>query len=139
MYMFKLLSTILFFLLPATAVSGQSSARIFTYDASGNRIAVGVPASRAPEKAADSSARHETVTLSVTPKSDGTVCLSVRHPLGTPEYEARVYTSAGQLVARLGPTSDPQSTFNLSSMPPGAYVIDVGVDGSHITRKVVME
>ena len=132
----------LMLLLPFLAVSsamGQSNARVFTYDAAGNRIAIGVPVLLAPGMNQDLQEGREDEEVKVTQKPDGHVRIDVRTDGERKEYSARVFASSGKLVAKLATTSNPISNINLSDLQPGVYVIDVAIDGRHVTHKVVKE
>lgn len=129
------------FILSITVIPamGQSSARIFTYDAGGNRISMGLPLLRLPQKAPDESISHEEAPLTITSQPDGKVQLTVRHNDPQRKYSAMVYTTSGKRVATLPPTSRPLSVIDLSALQPGVYLVDVAIDGSHVSQKVVKE
>ena len=120
----------------AVPALGQTAARVFTYDAAGNRTAMGVPVSLARRSAAGGSAEQEHGAMTVVSLPDGQVRLSARVPS---EYSAKVYTASGQAVATLAPTTSPVSTIDLSSLQPGVYVVDVSIGERHVVQKVVRE
>ena len=129
----------IFTLLAAIPSKAQTNARIFTYDAAGNRIAMGVPASQAPESLFDEATDEETPTVAVTANSDGRVQFTARNFCDVDTYSAEVYTAAGQRVATLRPTSSPVSAIDLSAWPSGVYVVDVTVGDRHVIHKIAKE
>ena len=133
----KMMSMLLFVFITASSAMGQSSARVFTYDASGNRTAIGVPVSNAPKKGLDLQKAKNDGLVTVTSHPNGQVRLEVRMEGDMKEYNAKVFSSSGQLVAKLAKTSSPISTINLSDLQPGVYVIDVAIGLHHVTHKVV--
>ena len=122
---------------PATA---QTTARTFTYDAAGNRIAMGVPLSQVPGRPSAVFGTEETPAVSITSRPDGHVYVLPRQSAGRDiTYSATVYNAAGQTVAVLPATDSPRSPIDLSSLQSGVYVVDVLIGDSHVTRKVTKE
>ena len=121
---------------PATA---QTTARTFSYDAAGNRIAMGEPMSQAPRRPSAVLGAGEETSVSITSRPDGHVEILPRKMEQGGTYSATVYNAAGQVVAILPATDSPRSTIDLSPLQGGVYVVDVLIGDRHATRKVTKE
>lgn len=117
----------------------QTPARVFTYDAAGNRIAMGVPVSQAPRKTDDSVEEKLADIVSFTTHPDGHIRIHVLKEDEDLPYSARVYTTSGQIVAKIPSTKSPVSSINLSSYPSGVYIVEVIIGERHITHKIIRE
>ena len=127
-------------LLSTAPAPAQTTARTFSYDAAGNRIAMGVPMSQAPRRPSAVLGAGEETSVSITSRPDGHVEILPRQSAGRDvTYSATVYNAAGQVVAVLPATDSPRSTIDLSPLQPGVYVVDVLVGDRHATRKVTKE
>jgi hypothetical protein len=135
----KKLLLLLLSLLSSHFAMAQTPVRVFTYDAAGNRIAMGIPVSQAPRKTDDSVEEKMADMVSFTAHPDGHVQIHVLKGSGETAYYARVYTTSGQIVAKLQTTTSPVSSINLSSYPPGVYIVEVIIGERHITHKIIRE
>ena len=126
-------------LLSSHFAMAQTPARVFTYDAAGNRIAMGIPVSQAPRKTDDSVEEKMADIVSFATHPDGHVQIHVLKGSEGIAYYARVYTTSGQIVAKLQTTTSPVSSINLSSYPPGVYIVEVIIGECHFTHKIIRE
>lgn len=134
--MIKQLLIILLTLLSSNA-KAQSTARVYTYDAAGNRITMGIPQVQAPRKPVnDMESKEIPVTISALP--DGYVLIQMEIDKGT-TYSARVYTTSGKLIAILHPTSNPISVIDLSSLQANVYIVDIAFNDRHVIHKIARE
>lgn len=134
--MIKQLLIILLTLLSSNA-KAQSTARVYTYDAAGNRITMGIPQVQAPRKPVnDMESKEIPVTISALP--DGHVKIQMKTDSGT-TYSVRIYTTSGKLVAILQPTTSPVSVLDLSSLQANVYVVDIVLDDCHVIQKIARE
>jgi hypothetical protein len=137
----ELLISLLFLFLSAysTLAQAQAPARTFTYDAAGNRITMGVPLLQTPRKTEDSVLEKRADIVSFTNHPGGHVLIHVLNGNEDLTYSARVYTTSGQIVTRVLPTTSPVSSIDLSSYQAGVYIIEVIIDDRHITHKIIRE
>lgn len=135
----KQYTLLFFFLLSTHFAMAQTPARVFTYDAAGNRIAMGIPVPQAPKKIDDSMEEKLADMVSFTTYPDGNVQIHVLKKAENLAYSARVYTTSGQIVAKLQTTTSPVSSINLSSYPLGVYIVEVIIGERHITHKIIRE
>lgn len=134
--MIKQLLIILLTLLSSNA-KAQSTARVFTYDAAGNRIAIGIPQAQAPRNPVNDMGKTE-IPVTITTLPDGHVLIQMKTDSGI-TYSARVYTTAGKIVAILHPTTSPVSVLDLSSLQANVYVVDIVLDDCHVIQKIARE
>lgn len=120
----------------SSSAKAQSNARVFTYDAAGNRISMGIPQSQAPRKPSNYMKSKE-IPVTITTFPDGHVQIQMKTDGTT--YSAKVYSSSGKLVAILQPTSSPVSILDLSSLQANVYVVDIAFDDRHIVQKIARE
>jgi len=120
----------------SSSAKAQSNARVFTYDAAGNRISMGIPQSQAPRKPSNNMKSKE-IPVTITTFPDGHVQIQMKTDGTT--YSAKVYSSSGKLVAILQPTSSPVSILDLSSLQANVYVVDIAFDDRHIVQKIARE
>lgn len=121
----------------SSSVKAQSTARVFTYDAAGNRIAMGIPQAQAPRNPLEDIGKPE-IPMTITALPDGHVQIQMKTDSGI-TYSARVYTTAGKIVAILHPTTSPVSVLDLSSLQANVYVVDIAFDDRHVIQKIARE
>ena len=99
--------------------SSAQSARTFTYDAAGNRVAMGVPVQQSPKRNPGGDQGGLEASFDIAMQPGGHVRLMVKNLGKGEKYEASLYTTSGQLVANIAPTTNPASSINMSSLQPG--------------------
>lgn len=129
-------SIIILLTLLSSSAKAQTNARVFTYDAAGNRIAMGIPLSQAPQRPADDMESKE-IPMTITTLPDGHVQIQMKTDGTT--YSARVYTTAGKLAAILQPTTSPLSILDLSSLQANVYIVDITLGDRHVVQKITRE
>ena len=125
-----------------TSVSLKSSAqnaRTFTYDAAGNRIAMGVPVQQAPGRNPNGNPGGLEASFDVAIQPGGHVRLMVKNLGKNEKYAASIYTTSGQLVANLASTANPVSNINMSSLQAGVYVIKLTIGKQQFSRVITKE
>lgn len=129
-----------FFLLQSNYFAiAQTSARTFTYDAAGNRIAMGVPVFEIPRKTNDNVVKEMADTVSFTTHPNGHVLIHILSKSEDIVYSVRVYTTSGQIVTKVMTTTTPTFSIDLSSFQPGVYIVEVVINDRHITHKITKE
>ena len=136
----KRLPIVLFHLLLSSYFAmAQTSARTFTYDAAGNRTAMGVPVLETPRKTHDNVVKEMADTVSFTAHPNGHVQIHMLSKSGDIVYSVRVYTTSGQVVTKVLTTTSPTYSIDLSSFQPGVYIVEVIIGERHITHKIIRE
>lgn len=129
-----------FFLLQSNHFAiAQTSARTFTYDAAGIRIAMGIPVFEIPRKTNDNVVKEMADTVSFTTHPNGHVQIQILSKSEDVVYSVRVYTTSGQIVTKVMTTTIPICSIDLSSFQPGVYIVEVVIDERHFTQKITKE
>ena len=112
------------------------NARTFTYDAAGNRVAMGVPVQQAPGRNPNGNQGGLEASFDVAMQPGGHVSLMVKNLRKNEKYAASIYTTSGQLVANLASTANPVSNINISSLQAGVYVIKLTIGKQQFSRVI---
>ncbi|MBO4849688.1 MAG: T9SS type A sorting domain-containing protein [Prevotella sp.] len=119
--------------------SSAQNARTFTYDAAGNRVAMGVPVQQAPGRNPNGNQGGLEASFDIAIQPGGHVRLMVKKLEKSEKYAASIYTTSGQLVASLAPTDNPVSNINMSSLQAGVYVVKLTIGKRQFSRVITKE
>ena len=122
----------------SSPLSAQN-ARTFTYDAAGNRVTMGVPMQQAPRRNASGNPDGLETSFDIAMQPGGHVRLMVKKLEKSEKYSASIYTTSGQLVANLAPTTHPTTTINISSLQAGVYVVKLTIGKRQFSRVITKE